>query len=102
MPLAGNRRRQRCSAHIFAYQRQEPRSYDQHDARNHRQIDSVAEQNIAEQNPFCRPVHPRIQTCLLLMSQRILDSQIRLNSVAISAATMGSHLMNIADISSHI
>src|SRR5271165_2030612 len=30
MPLAADRRRQRCSAHVFAYQRQEPRSYDQH------------------------------------------------------------------------
>ena len=36
------------------------------------------------------------------MSQRILDLKIRLNSVAISVATMGSNLMNIADISSHI
>src|ERR1700722_11801761 len=54
MPLAADRRRQRCSADIFAYQSQEPRSYDQHDAYNHRQIDPVAEQNIAEQN---RPDH---------------------------------------------
>jgi hypothetical protein len=44
----------------------------------------------------------RIQICLLLMSRRILDSQIRLNSVAISAATMGARLMIIADTSSHI